>query len=392
MQSTNPLGLVTKYSYDNLGRPLTDTQISSTFPAGLTTAYTYDGQDRLLTETDPAVTDRVTGAVHTKMTSYSYDADAKVLTTTISDLTGGDPSRVTTDTYNPYGELATTKDALGNTTSYTYDALGDRISQTNPAGVTTAYTYDDAGNLVTTTLQGYTGNPGSPSSPANLVLESRAYDPAGRLASVTNVKGTQTDYTYYGDNQLASSYVVGSTVTASYDADGNVVGRSLAGGGVTQTETMTYNPMDQQLTQTISNTGGNLTTTVTRDQSGLVVSETDPAGHTTTIANDEAGRPAVETAPAVQAQTGSGAAPVTANPVTTTGYDTFGDEVESSDANGNITKYAFDQDGQQVSVTDPSYTPPGSSTPVLGTTTTTYNNLGEQVKTTDPLGNVTQDG
>jgi RHS repeat-associated protein len=442
MQSTNPLGLVTKYSYDNLGRPLTDTQISSTFPAGLTTSYTYDGQDRLLTETDPPVTDRVTGAVHTKMTSYSYDADAKVLTTTISDLTGGDPSRVTTDTYNPYGELATAKDALGNTTSYTYDALGDRISQTNPAGVTTAYTYDDAGNLLTSTLQGYTGNPGSPSSPANLVLESRAYDPAGRLASVTNVKGTQTDYTYYGNNQLASSYVVGSTgpqsvstygydaagnqitqtapgglvvntaynpdsqvvsqvtdptgvdntVTASYDADGNVVGRSLAGGGVTQTETMTYNPMDQQLTQTISNTGGNLTTTVTRDQSGLVVSETDPAGHTTTIANDEAGRPANETAPAVPAQTGSGAAPVTANPVTTTGYDTFGDEVESSDANGNITKYAFDQDGQQVSVTDPSYTPPGSSTPVQGTTTTTYNNLGEQVKTTDPLGNVTQDG
>ena len=85
MQVTNPLGLVTKYTYDNLGRELTQTQVSDTYPAGLTTSYGYDGQDRLVTETDPPVTDRVTGAVHTKVTGYTYDADSNVLTTTISD-------------------------------------------------------------------------------------------------------------------------------------------------------------------------------------------------------------------------------------------------------------------------------------------------------------------
>ena len=445
MQATNPLGLVTKYSYDNLGRDLTQAQVSNTFPAGLTTSYAYDGQDRLVAETDPPVTDRVTGAVHTKVTTYTYDADSNVLTTTISDSTGGDPSRTITSTYNTNGKLASTADGLGNTTSYTYDALGDRISQTNPAGVTTAYTYDDAGNLLTTTLQGYTGNPGNPSPPANLVQESRAYDPAGRLASVTNVKGTQTNYTYYGDNRLASSYVVCSScsggkqsvttygydaagnrvtetapgglvantaynadgqvtsqtvdpsgvnqaVTATYDSDGNVVAKTLAGGGVTQTETMTYNAMDQELSQTVDNTGGNLTTSYVRDQRGVVTSETDPAGNTTTISNDEAGRPVVETGPAVPSQTGGGGAPVTANPVTMTGYDTFGDQTENSDPDGNVTTSAYDQDGHQVSVTDPSYTPPGSSTPAGGTTTSVYNNLGEQTKTTDPLGNVTQFG
>jgi len=88
---------------------------------------------------------------------------------------------------------------------------------------------------------------------------------------------------------------------------------------------MAYNAMDQELAQTVDNTGGNLTTTYVRDQRGLVTSETDPAGNITTIANDEAGHPVVETAPAVPSQTGSGGAPVTANPVTTTGYDTFGD-------------------------------------------------------------------
>jgi len=324
MQATDPLGLVTKYTYDNLGRQLAQTQISDTYPNGLTTSYTYDSQDRVLTETDPPITDRITGAVHTRVTAYTYDPDDDVLTTTISDTTGGDPSRTTTDSYDAHGNLASTADALGNTTSYTYDALGDRISQTNPAGVTTTYTYDATGNLLTTTLDGYTGNPSDPVQATNLVEESRAYDPAGRLASVTNGMGVTTDYTYYGNNQVASSYVVdpgsGSgqenvhaysydaagnrisesapgglvtntaydadnhvssqtidptgvdrTTTASDDADGNVVAESLTGGGVTQTETMTYNAMDEVLSQTVDNTGGNLTTTYTRDQRGLVI-------------------------------------------------------------------------------------------------------------------------
>ena len=189
---------------------------------------------------------------------------------------------------------------MGNTTAYTYDALGDRTTSTSPAGLVTAYAYDAAGNLLTTTLDGYTGNPSNPIPAENLVEESRAYDPAGRLASVTNVAGTQTDYTYYGNGQLASSYVVGPgssahqtrhaptattrpatsspqtrpgglvtnaaynpdnqvvsqtedpsgadlTTTARYDRDGNVISESRTGGGVTQTQTMTYNRADEQL-------------------------------------------------------------------------------------------------------------------------------------------------
>jgi YD repeat-containing protein len=445
MQTTSPLGLVTKYAYDSLGRQLTQTQISDTYASGLTTSYTYDGQDRVLTETAPPITDRVTGAIHTKVTTHTYDPDDQILTTTVSDATGGDPSRTTTDTYDAYGNLASTKDALGNTTAYSYDGLGDRITQTNPAAVTTAYTYDAAGNLLTTTLDGYTGNPSNPAAAENLVEESRAYDPAGRLASVTNGRGVTTDYTYFGNNQVASNWVVDTTsstgkanvhaysydaagnrtsqtvpgglivnsaydgdnhvisqtedpsgvnrtTTATYDADGNVVSESMTGGGVTQAEAMTYNAADQMLSQTTDNTGGNLTTSYKRDQRGLVISETDPAGNTTTIANDEDGRAVVKTAPAVASQTGNGSAPVTASPVTATGYDTFGGTAELSDANGNITKYAYDQDGHQVSVTEPSYTPPGASSPVNGTTTIAYDNLGQETNETDPLGNTTKYG
>jgi RHS repeat-associated protein len=443
MQTINPAGLVTNYTYDNLGRVLTQTQVSDTFSTGLTTSYTYDGQDRQVTETDPAVNDRVTGNPHAQVTTRTYDADGNTLTTTLSDATGGDPSRTTTNTYNTHGQVASTQDPLGHTTTYTYDALGDKVTQTNPAGLTTAYAYDDTGNLLTTTVDGYTGgDPNNPTAPVNVVEESRAYDPAGLLASVTNAKGTTTAYTYYGNGQVASSYIVCSScsggkesvdtygydaaghrvtqtepgglvintaynadgqvtaqtadpagmdrvVTAAYDQDGNVVTKTLTGGGVTQTQTMTYNAMDQQLSQTVNNTGGNLTTSYVRDKRGLVTSETDPAGNTTTIANDEAGRPVVTTGPAVPTQDGTGGTPVTAHPITTTGYDAFGDRVESTDAKGDTTTYAYDQDGQQVSSTDPSYFLPGSMTPVNGTTTSVYNALGEETSTTDPTGNVT---
>ena len=440
-QVTSPLSMITKYTYDPLGRQQSETQISDTYPNGLTTSYVYDTQDRLVTETGAGETDRVTGAVHTMATTHTYDADGNVLTTTISDMTGGDPSRVSTDTYDSSGNITSEKDALGNVTSYTYDAMGDKLTETNPAGLTTAYGYDTSAELLTTTLQGYTGNPSNPVPAQNLTEESRAYDPAGRLASATGDSGVTTNYTYYGNDKLASSYVtcsgctgqqdvhtysydaagnqvsqtapgglavntvydadkqvtsqvvdpsgVNQTASASYDSDGNVVSQSLSGGGVTQAQTATYNAMDQVLSQTTDNTGGNLTTSYQRDQRGLVVSETDPAGHTTTYQNDEQGRPVVTTGQAVPSQTGDGSAPVTASPITTTGYNAFGEQAEVSDANGNVTTYSYDQDGQQLTVTDPSYTPPGSSSPVNGATTTVYNNLGQVVSQTDPDGNKT---
>ena len=208
-QVKNPAQLVTEHTYDNLGRELTTTQVSNTYQAGLTTTYVYDSLDRVVKETDPPITDRVTGAVHTEVRTTTYDPDDDVLTSELSDSTGGDASRTTTNTYDAPGDLASVTDPLGNVTKYTYDALGDRVTETNPVGVTTAYAYDAAGNLLTTTLDGYTGNPSSPITAENLVQDSRSYDPDGALASDTNVKGTTTDYTYYGNGQLASSYVAG---------------------------------------------------------------------------------------------------------------------------------------------------------------------------------------
>ena len=125
-QVTDPDGQRTVYAYDGLGRKIKQTVYSDTYPSGLATTYTYDANGDLATETDPAVTNRVTGAVHTAQTTTSYDADGDVTSQVVADLTGGDASRTVTSTYNqlrPAGVGQT--DAAGAKTTYTYDAYGN---------------------------------------------------------------------------------------------------------------------------------------------------------------------------------------------------------------------------------------------------------------------------
>src|SRR6185437_2995267 len=133
-----------------------------------------------------------------------------------------------------------------------------------------------------------------------------------------------------------------------------------------------------------------ITTTWALDQRGLPTSMTDPNGNTTSYAYDEAGKLAQATGPAVSTEV-NGAAPVQVHPITTYGYDTFGEPVSVEDPNGNVTTTNYDANGRAISTVQPSYTPPGGSTPITATTTRSYDSLGDVTSVTDPLGNVTTD-
>jgi RHS repeat-associated protein len=124
------------------------------------------------------------------------------------------------------------------------------------------------------------------------------------------------------------------------------------------------------------------------DQSGATLATTDARGNTTTYSLDEAGRAAVTTAPAVMTET-NGGTPVLTVPVSTVGYDTFGEVAEAKDALGNITTMTYDAAGRSVMTTAPSYTPPGTSTVITPVTTQHYNNMGQVDSTTDALSHST---
>ncbi|NUS09891.1 MAG: Teneurin-1 [Streptomyces sp.] len=296
--TTDPLGLVTSYTYDGLGQVLSKKVVSDTYPAGLTTSYTYDPAGQVTEEKDPPITDRVTGAVHTADSTTVYDDDGDVTSQTVADLTGGDAARTETQTYDQYDQVLTDSDANtsaglsdGNTTTYTYDHSGNKLSEVTSSGTTTQYTYDDDGHLLTQGIL-YTGDPVDP-QPAKLLIESsRAYDPAGRLASITDAMGNTTAYTYT-DNGLTAKVTrtsadgkSSSVLTANtFDAAGNQLTQT-SDNGATVTD-FTVDAASRTTSTTVDPTGVNRTTSVSYTPDDLVATETesDASGSRTTTAH-----------------------------------------------------------------------------------------------------------
>ncbi|MEU9830790.1 polymorphic toxin-type HINT domain-containing protein [Streptosporangium sp. NPDC048047] len=338
-EQTSPSGLVTKFTYDAVGRMLTRTEVSEAHPTGAMTTFTYDGLGRMLTQTGPGVKNEVTDVTHTAKVTYTYDADGNKLTETLSDLTGGDPERVTAYTYDASGRVETVTDPEGGVVRTAWDATGARVSITDQLGVVRTFGYTKRGEPATTTLKNWTGSPVSPQPAKDVVLESRSYDPGGRLAAQVDAMGRKTSYTYFADNLL--SQVIGDDVklnglttttdvvlednvydaaghltkqvkgggkatteyvydaasrltsttfdpatlkrktTLEYDEANNVTKKTLTGAGTTRTESTlyVYNALNQVTRQTVENGDDDLVSTSTYDDRGLLVTTTDPRGN-----------------------------------------------------------------------------------------------------------------
>ncbi|MFD7540923.1 LamG-like jellyroll fold domain-containing protein [Streptomyces sp. NPDC059819] len=315
---TDAAGLVSTYGYDGLGRVTSKKVVSDTFPNGLTTSYVYDKAGQIVEEDDPQLTDRVTGATHAAATTTVFDIDGNITSQTVKDTSGGDSSRTETQTYDAYDHVATKTDANANagganggTDTYTYDTSGNKIQEVSKSGTTTTYAYDDNGHLLTQSLM-YTGDPVNPRTATALVESSRAYDPAGRLASVTDSMGSTTSYTYTDNGLLAnatkkSADGTSSTVLQSmtYDAAGNRLSQTTGNGqtvtnytvdaasrttstavdptGVNRVTSVSYTPDDKVATSNQHDSSGwDRTTSATYDTAGNQLSKTlygDSSGH-----------------------------------------------------------------------------------------------------------------
>ncbi|MEV1172526.1 LamG-like jellyroll fold domain-containing protein [Nonomuraea sp. NPDC049784] len=455
-EQSGPEGLVTKLAYDVLGRLTSTATVSDAYPDGVTTTVTYDALGRVTAVTGAAVKNEISGVTHTARTSYGYDLDGNKLSETIADLTGGDAERKVVYGYDTFGRLESVTDAEGGVTRQAWNTLGQKASTTDARGTVTAYAYSKRGELISTTLKGWTASPVIPQLATDVVLESRSYDPAGRLALRVDAMGRKMSYTYYADNRLSESigddvklsgvttprdvvleantyddagnlveqvtgggiattgfvYDAGSRLSSqtfdptglkrktvfTYDANGNVIksARTGAGSGTrTEIKEYAYNKLNQPTKETIENGDQDLVSTIGYDDRGLATSIVDPRGnvsgvnaadYTTTMRYDALDRLVETVAPQVQIDKAGTASQ--GRPTGKIGYDTVGSKTHQRDAEGRTLSSVFDKAGRLVSSSSPAYTPPGGAA-VTPTTSNGYDAAGQLIRTTDERGYVT---
>jgi RHS repeat-associated protein len=237
------------------------------------TTNSYDPNGNLASTVEPR--GNVSGASPDDFrTTFTYDAAGRLLTETRPDPDGAGPQTapVTTNVYDPVGNLGSVRDGNNHTTSYTYDAAGRILTVSGPDLGVTTYTYDDAGNVLTrrddnghTTTFGYDNagrlvtetspDPDGP-GPQGPAVTSYTYDPNGNRLTLTdpngNATGTAGDgvttYGYDRANRQTSIDYSDTTpdVAFTYDAAGNRLTMADGSG----TETRTYDNLDRVKTVT----------------------------------------------------------------------------------------------------------------------------------------------
>lgn len=374
--STDALGYVTSFTYDNVGNLLTATQADPdglSYLTALTSTFTYDAGNRLSTSTDPAG----------RVTSYSYYQDGNVDTVTYPDPDGAGPLTVPTtrSVYDSIGNLVQSIDQMGLITRYeytlsgllskvidpsgletttTYDALGRRTQTVDEEGRTTTFTYNALGQMASST--DYLSN-----------VTTYTYDGLGRLQKVTYPdpdgagspgKSERVEYTYNDDGSVASeSTFAGTDVVATqvtsyvYERTGALITKIDPLGHATQYQ---YDVLGRTVAVIDPLTHTN---SFAYDALDHVVSMTDGTGYTTTKTYDGFGRLATISRPGIGVQRLT--------------YDTAGNAYFTSDEEGRGTTYQYDNLDRVISVTNSA----GEKTQYG------YDNNGNVVTVTDPNGN-----
>ena len=443
--TVTPTGLHLRYGYDALGRITSIATSGSTGNAFGTRTFTYNARSQVATITDPPVRNPLTTVTHQLVVSAEYDLDGNVTKVTSSDATGGDPARVASYRYDDRGRLASVTNPDGGADIRSYNSAGDLTRYTDVRGNGWVYDYNGQHQRIRVRMAGARPTDFPP------IIETRAYDPGGRLASVTDAMGRTTTYSYdYSDNltgiHLDASGLTppptpavtaleergydlanhltrrtaqgGAVTTYSYDNAGNLSGSVLDPGGLARRHTLTrdlagnlltdsltgpsdpgrtelteyaYAPDNQVSSTTVHNDAGaaaELVTAASYDERGLLSALTDPNGNRTDYAYDATGAQVSVTGPAVDTWV-NGTRSAGVRPASTTGRNTFGEPTGARDPDGNTATAVVDAMGRVTEQHLPTYQQPGVSGPVNAVSTMDYDHAGNVVREADPLNRVT---
>lgn len=451
VKTIDPVGLITTNTLDDLGRIATTTRGDGTSSFGVT-SFTYNGLSLPDTITAPAVTNPISTQSHQALTTMAYNDAGLPTSQTIHDIANIDQDRVTSWQYDSKNRLNQTTAPDGTIQTQVWNSAGDITDKTLPTGLHYKYTYDYAHRLTFTTAAGAAGmDPENAANTADVPLERRNYDAAGRLYAIGQPNNREWRFRYYGDDlpwqtiRIANSPTLPEVTVVveerAYDAAGHVTTLTVPGPNVVNAKVQTSSTYDNAgnlATQTFDPTGlarksiysydlasnvlnvtegttstvvanhaytyddagrvleskvwqgaNHLITPYVRDARGLVISQTDPSGVTTTFTYDNRDQLVTTTGETRTVYDGSGASSNVA-PVTTLGRNTFNDVTDKRDPLLNRTQTTYDKMGRALTVTKPSYTQPRTSPTTYATAQTVnqYTN-GLLTSVTDPGGHVT---
>jgi RHS repeat-associated protein len=293
--------------------------------------------------------------------------------------------------FDSTGKLLSITDGNGMGLTLTYNSTEQLESVKDSAGHTVTFTYNEG--LLT-----------SISLPLSRTIH-YAYT-AGRLTSVTDTAGDVTSYAYTSSGLLTSiKDANGHTVVQNtYNESGQVVTQVNALG---QKSTFAYNSGETIFTDALGHKWTD------RYSGNVLVSRTDPLGHTTSYVYDSNLDLSAITDPngytTLMDYDGSGnlldrTSPAPFDYEERWTYNALDEPLTYTDRRGLTTSYAYDSRGNLLKVTAPDGTSANntysastgallSSTTASGHTTNyAYDSSGDLIKVTSPLGEITTYG
>ena len=338
-------------------------------PAGRTWTFSYDANNNLTSITNPRL----------KVESFGYDT-ASPNSTMVHNMT----SMVL-----PNGQTGGPDAGSGYTIVYeesnsdTAAPLGYVLSQTDPAGIKTSFSYSGAyapsgagstaSSGITTITRYIPGSTSVESESQDEYLNGELYAHVDGVGSTSTHSETRS---YFRNAQQMPTVVTdgnGNTSTYTYDGNGNLLTSTDASNN---TWTFTYNQFNELLTSLPPSGSAEAEQVNTYDSDGnLLTSRVHPSSGsnlTTTSTVCESGVPGTCTVGSNVYQQGE--VEQMSDPkgqATTDAYDTFGDLILSTDANGDKTAYAYTTVGQRYCSVSPNETHAGVNCPSSPTATPT---------------------
>ncbi len=327
-------------------------------PVGRTQSFTYDTFGNMLTSVD--------GAGFT--TTYAYNTRGLPTSVTPPDPDGAGPlsSPVTSLAYDTYGRLVTLTNPDSSTKTFTYNSADQMLTSVDELSKTTTMVYDSLGRMTSVTDR-------------VSAQTQYAYDALSRVTKVTDALGNATDYAYNNRGWLVTTTFAdpdgaGSLArpvnTLTYDAVGNVLSEGNSGNNYQSSNPYTYDADRRRVSKALP---GNqyVPEQYTYDNMGRLTKITDPNFNQVVMTYDAESRLTNR-----KQQSSSNGGQPTVYAQETYAYNVAGELISQTDGRGNTTYIAYNSRGLVASETLPD---PDSSGSQFGRVIVhSYDNMGRE--------------